>query len=359
MSQHPTVLTIARRTAALCVLLITVGFMPCSAYAELRIGSWNIQNLGWGEVKRYDYLTEIAQHFELLAVQEVMNAEAIERLQQDLEAGTGERWGLLYSDPKGLNRYQEKYAFLWREDAVAFTGEALSYIDDTDRFARPPMAARFRSLGSDRTLVVSTLHATYGQRVADRIAEADAMRSHMEWLDEVFADGDPVLIAGDFNLAPSHPAWDTFKEIAYPAITEGATTVSTVEGRYANLYDQIWISREADLTLIEAGIVLVPTMLGINHEATRRHVSDHVPVYARLDGAKPLAVATLTSPLHRAGSESTVSDDAGAIRGNRNSQVFHRPDCPSYDQVAERNRVPFDSKADAKAAGYRLAGNCP
>jgi len=49
----------------------------------------------------------------------------------------------------------------------------------------------------------------------------------------------------------------------------------------------------------------------------------------------------------------------GTIIGNRNSMIYHRPDCPDYNKVAERNRVLFRSEADAEAAGYRRAGNCP
>ena len=47
------------------------------------------------------------------------------------------------------------------------------------------------------------------------------------------------------------------------------------------------------------------------------------------------------------------------IIGNRRSHIYHRPDCPNYSQVAPRNRVDFNCAAEAEAAGYRVAGNCP
>jgi micrococcal nuclease len=47
------------------------------------------------------------------------------------------------------------------------------------------------------------------------------------------------------------------------------------------------------------------------------------------------------------------------IIGNRHSQVYHRPDCPSYTATAPKNRMLFNSEAEAEAAGYRRAGNCP
>jgi Metal binding domain of Ada/Staphylococcal nuclease homologue len=50
---------------------------------------------------------------------------------------------------------------------------------------------------------------------------------------------------------------------------------------------------------------------------------------------------------------------AGPIIGNKRSGIFHRPDCPNYADVAAGNRVRFGSAAEAEAAGYRLAKNCP
>lgn len=53
------------------------------------------------------------------------------------------------------------------------------------------------------------------------------------------------------------------------------------------------------------------------------------------------------------------SPTSGPIIGNRNSKVFHLPQgCPSYHQVAEHNRVLFDTIEQALANGYRQAGNC-
>jgi endonuclease YncB( thermonuclease family) len=49
----------------------------------------------------------------------------------------------------------------------------------------------------------------------------------------------------------------------------------------------------------------------------------------------------------------------GTIIGSRNSKKYHRPDCPGYRDMAERNRVFFKSVEEAEAAGYKRAGNCP
>ena len=50
---------------------------------------------------------------------------------------------------------------------------------------------------------------------------------------------------------------------------------------------------------------------------------------------------------------------SGTIIGNSNSKKYHRPDCAGYRDMAERNRVFFTTVAEAEAAGYKRAGNCP
>lgn len=50
---------------------------------------------------------------------------------------------------------------------------------------------------------------------------------------------------------------------------------------------------------------------------------------------------------------------AANVHGNSSSKVYHLPNCPSYDAMKAQNRVGFSSEAEAKAAGYRKAKNCP
>ena len=57
--------------------------------------------------------------------------------------------------------------------------------------------------------------------------------------------------------------------------------------------------------------------------------------------------------------EDSASMSRAPIIGNRKSKIYHRPDCPGYEQVSSQNRVPFVSEQEARSAGYRLAGNCP
>lgn len=48
----------------------------------------------------------------------------------------------------------------------------------------------------------------------------------------------------------------------------------------------------------------------------------------------------------------------GKVIGNKNSQIYHLPTCSGYSKVSEKNRVYFDTEAEAEKAGYRKAKNC-
>ena len=49
----------------------------------------------------------------------------------------------------------------------------------------------------------------------------------------------------------------------------------------------------------------------------------------------------------------------GNFVASRNGSSYHLPDCPGAKQIKEENRVWFKTEAEARAAGYKPAGNCP
>ena len=86
-------------------------------------------------------------------------------------------------------------------------------------------------------------------------------------------------------------------------------------------------------------------------------LSDLVPLGADTEGS----TSSRGPPQFGAVQPDTSSESSSPypIIGNRRSHIYHRPDCPNYSQVAPHNRVEFNSPAEAEAAGYRRAGNCP
>jgi len=265
-------------------LVVATTFLSSVVSADIIIGSWNIKNLGWDNNKGYEKVSHIAQHFDIVAIQELMNEGALEQLEVEVEETSGERWMSMASHALGRSTYREHYAFLWRESAVSYLSGAVVYIDDLDVFAREPFSAKFSSVRSGQVFALANVHITYGSSIGDRLPEIEALASYWEWLDEVYPDT-PRLVAGDFNLRTDHQGWSPMRELgAVPAISEGASTLGLSEGVWANLYDNFW-KMPGRLNVTGHGIVQFPALFEADHVTLRDTVSDHAPVWIALGDA--------------------------------------------------------------------------
>ncbi len=266
-------------------LVMLVAMTPLAAPADVLIGSWNIKHLGWNNDKAFGQVAHVASHFDLLAIQELMDTSALTRLESTLETTSGEAWSSMASRDLGRSSYTEHYAFLWRESEVDYADSAVVYLDHGDIFSREPYAARFRDVETGVLFTAATVHVVYGDSVGDRLPEIEALADYWQWLEEIAA-GTPRLLMGDFNLAPDHPGWGPLRALgAQPAITDGLSTLSTTAGEYANLYDNLWYE-DSRFELSDRGILRFPELLSLDHLEARDHISDHLPVYLGINGAR-------------------------------------------------------------------------
>lgn len=354
------------------LFLVSVFFHGFAAAADVRVGTWNLMRLGQGETA-YEAIAAVAASVDLLAIQEVMNDAGVQRLEAAVEARTGEQWSVITSSPVGSARYKESYAFLSRDNAVTYDEGAVLYLDRKNVFIREPFSAKFRTAGG-ATFVVANVHVLYGKNQSDRLPEIKELGSYWTWLQEVYP-GEELLLAGDFNLPPSHPGFQPLRRYARPLVISGASTLSHTDGRFANLYDNLYVGNDSNLLITAVGVVNYPAMLRITHAQARAHVSDHAPIFAQL-GRSQLAAGVQLIPqaqqVARVGAatariraandgvfEEVTRRTAGPVHANRNSGIYHLPQgCPSYGRVSARNLVVFASEDDAIAAQYRRAGNC-
>lgn len=271
-----------RRIALVALMLIVT--IP-AASAEVMIGSWNIRHYGWENQKDIGSLAYITSHFDVMAVQELMDDESLGQLERQLEKRTGEEWKSMASHAIGRGSYKEHYGFIWRDSKVAYTGGAVVFLDNQDVFAREPMSAEFMDRETGKPFALATVHVLYGDGISDRLPELNALADYWGWLGETYPDT-PRLLMGDYNMTPDHDGWDSLRQQgASPNITRGATTLGKARGRYVNLYDNIWGTNDR-LNVTDRGILRFPDWLGIDHKTARDHVSDHAPVYIGLDGAE-------------------------------------------------------------------------
>lgn len=342
---------------------------PMGATAEaLVVGSWNVKRLGSDPQQSYQALAAVASKMDLIALQEVMSSEGLDRLEHALEKTTKTPWERLESHLIGSRQYSEAYAFLYRPEKVSYEDGAVVYLDRQNHFFREPYSARFRTAGGT-SFVVANIHVIYGNNTEDRAREVAALAEYWDWLAEVYPREERMLV-GDFNLPPSHPAWSKLKQSAVPLITRGATTLGQADGKYSSLFDNIFVARGTKLVINRSGVVRYPQMLKISHQVARARVSDHAPVFALIGGkraadrpAEQNQVFAASDKLKQTGTALTSSiwsakSPAGPVRGNSRTMRFHAPGCPSYESISAKNRVDFASPAAAVSAGYSLAGNC-
>jgi endonuclease/exonuclease/phosphatase family metal-dependent hydrolase len=279
--------------------LCTSTVVACPA-VEARAGAatlatWNIRHLGHGKQKDFEALGRIVREasFDFLALQEVMTEQGLAGLRESVETATGACWETSLSHAVGSDARKEMYAFLWNPAVIEYVDGAVVYTDSADQFVREPYSARFRIRHSGLTFVAANVHVLHGDKQSERTPEIKALAEYWDWLqrDVYPADAERILLMGDFNLKPSHPAWALLRAVAEPLITEGETTLSSKDGEYANLYDNVWIPSDNDLSITDRGIFKFPATLGLTHEQSRKHVSDHAPVWLKLDPPLPLVTA--------------------------------------------------------------------
>jgi hypothetical protein len=75
--------------------------------------------------------------------------------------------------------------------------------------------------------------------------------------------------------------------------------------------------------------------------------------------AKATTVAAPATEAGQSTNSNTSATSAGPVIGNKNSKIYHLPNCPGYDKVSEKNQMKFQSATEAEAAGFRIAKNCP
>ena len=250
---------------------------------EVRIGTWNLQHLGSKSGKDIGKIAEVAKGLDFLAIQEVMAVRGVENLTNELERLTNTRWSFMTSSPVGSQSYKEMYGFIWRDDSVSYSGRAVQYIDYDNIYEREPFSASFRSVKDNTKFVIATVHVRFGKSVAERNREVASLGDYWQWLGDVYEDEKNIILMGDFNLPPSSRAWTALRQHARPLVVSGGSTLSTKDGKYANLYDNAFVSKYSGSEITEVGVFNYPKYLNVTHKYARKVISDHAPVFFSID----------------------------------------------------------------------------
>lgn len=236
--------------------------------------------LGHGE-KRLDVVAELISGLDVIALEEVMSAEAVGELLGQLPG-----WNAVTSTAVGRNGYVEHYAVLYRKAAAQLTRAFLAD-DPYDDFAREPFVVCLDASSFDFCLVA--FHATYTGGAKVRDGEIEALGFLVTQLRDQGAEKDWIVV-GDFNRADAAAGFEAFIDAGWRCVLEPNTTPTTIglKKPYARPYDHILVAprHTTELAGPAERIDLVAAHCADNLRWCREELSDHAPVAAtfRIDG---------------------------------------------------------------------------
>jgi len=251
----------------------------------IKIASWNIANFtADSRHKRYPEIAKLIENFDIIAMQEVLEKEVLEKMKGLLPG-----WDYVASFNQVGRVRKEHYGIMYRTNR--FKVLASGQFDDTARdvLEREPFAATFKcNSGFDFTLI--TIHVLWGGNVGKRREELTHLKEVISAAIAQNKEEKDVFLMGDFNFDPTDKGWEEFKAMGFrPIILPPAkTTVGDV-----SLYDNIWFSEKATGASYanECGVIeFDKTMYPGDTLKARNEISDHRPVwgsfYAELDADK-------------------------------------------------------------------------
>ena len=249
--------------------------------AQVKIVSWNLQNLGKSKsTEEIAFMANTLRDFDVVALQEVIaghgGAQAVARLAGELNR-TGAKWEYVVSNPTKSSSAQasERYAYLWKTSKVIKIQDAWldpSYVVEIDR---EPYMADFSYLGKIFTLV--SYHAIPKKN------QPETEIKYLKFLPGKYPERNLIFL-GDFNVPQNHTVFNPLKKIGYRPVFIGQKTTMKMEcaGKecLASEYDNIFYNSTSTL-LLDHGVLLFyenfPDM-----KAARR-ISDHIPIWAKFD----------------------------------------------------------------------------
>jgi len=244
---------------------------------ELVIATWNVRFLSNGsrDDAELAVIAGIMSQFDLIAVQELRDAEVMQRLLAFLPG-----YHALISNRTGRGQY-ERYAYVYRTGSVEPLGDTYLVADPADTFIREPFVAHFRAGNFDLTLI--TVHVLYGESVTARRAEISRLDDVMKAVNAANGAENDVILLGDFNVSSADPAWEMAGVL--PLVPAVCPTTIFESSSYDNMWWTPEATEEADGTW---GIVAFDDFVFQGDDrAASLAVSDHRPVWAGFQTGGP------------------------------------------------------------------------
>ena len=267
-------------TTLILTFIFTIATVVFSETAE--IGVFNTLRLGRSKNKDYIALAKAIEKQDITGIVEVMTREGIEKLVMALEEITGERYDYhLTPYSVGKSGYKEYYGYVWKSDKVTFLKPVGFYKDEENFYMRPPYGADFKIGNFDFTFVLT--HIIYGKKESHRRAEVFKLDEVYDYFQDLDPEENDIIIGGDFNLSARDEAFELLLQHRDKIINTVDPSIKTTIGTkgFANAYDNIFISTKYTKEYTgESGAI---DYTGGDYKTVRKVVSDHLPVFIKVD----------------------------------------------------------------------------
>lgn len=267
------------------ILFLLLVFISCNIPKEnkstnnhindnLKVMSWNIQNLGKRKLQNdtiLEYIAKTINSYDIIAIQEVSTdiygAKAIAKIDAILDR-MGSNWDYTISDPTEGDG-KERYAYLFKPNRVKLKKAFLEKAFETT-IQREPYLAIFEFKGQLYTFL--NVHLVPSNKSPEKEVDALCLLNQYSGKN---------IILGDFNLSEKHTAFDCLEKSYKPCLQKEKTSLKmeVKEGEYLNKeYDNVFISTE--VSLISKGVIHFYKDFP-NLELARK-ISDHCPIFIEI-----------------------------------------------------------------------------
>lgn len=260
------------------IIILILAIFSTLVYSEkIKLASFNVARLGESK-KDYKTLAKIISKFDIIALEEVMNENGIEKLKSYLND-----YEYILSDKVGTKKYKEHYAVIYNKNKVDKIKNLGVYSDIEDDFIREPTAFYIKSNKLD--MVIIPVHSVFGDNELKRAYEANKYADVYKYFYNK-THQDDILILGDFNLPANDKAFNNIKKkynlvnILDPNVDK--TTLS--KKGLANSYDNIFLNLNNLKSFTKRYGVYNFTQN--NYEDIRKYISDHLLIFIELDNEK-------------------------------------------------------------------------
>ncbi len=251
-------------------------FLLCTSfYAQTRLLSWNIENLGRSKSNlELEFIANTLKDYDIVALQEVVagdgGAQTVAKLADELNR-KGAKWDYAISNPTSSSAYKtERYAYLWKTNRARLKGKAWLESKFQLEIDREPYLATFIVNQKEVTLV--NFHAiTKSKQPEKEIKYFKLLPAQYPQLN--------LLFLGDFNCPQSHTVFTPLKKMGYDSALKGQKTSlkrnSKNGAALASEFDNLFYHKK--VKKIEGGVIHFYKAFSSLQEA--RKISDHIPVW--------------------------------------------------------------------------------